>query len=156
MYTFMKARKQRLILEHVSRKLESFGPLAAQQPSGWINTIRTALNMSLSQLGKRANKTAQGARALEQREKSGAITLQSLREIAEAMDMKLVYAIVPKAGTLEEMVNEKVALKAQEIVNRTSTSMALEDQENAKARLLGAFAEKKMELKNEMPKFLWD
>jgi predicted DNA-binding mobile mystery protein A len=154
---FMKGHKQRLILEQVSRKLERFGDLAAvQQSSGWVNTIRTSLNMSLSQLGKKANKTPQGTRALEQREKSGAITLQSLREIAEAMDMKLVYAIVPKAGTLEEMVNERVALKAQEIVNRTSTSMALEDQENAKARLLDAVAEKKIELKNEMPKFLWD
>lgn len=153
----MKNRKQRLILEQVSTKLEGLERLGSiQQPTGWINTIRTALNMSLSQLGKRVRKTAQGVRALEQREKSGAITLQSLRDIAEAMDMKLVYVIVPKSGTLEEMVNEKVALKAQEIVNRTNTTMALEDQENAKARLLEAFAEKKIELKNEMPKFLWD
>lgn len=153
----MKNRKQRLILEQVSNKLAGLERLVSvQQPSGWINTIRVALNMSLSQLGKRTGKTAQGVRALEQREKSGAITLQSLRDIAEAMDMKLIYAIVPKTGTLEEMVNEKVALKAQEIVNRTNTTMALEDQENAKARLLEAFAEKKIELKNEMPKFLWD
>ena len=153
----MKNRKQRLILEQVSKKLEGFEQLGTvQQPSGWINTIRTALNMSLSQLGRKAGKTAQGVRALEQREKSGAITLQSLKDIAEAMDMRLVYAIVPKSGTLDEMVNERVALKAQEIVNRTSTSMALEDQENAKARLMEAFAQKKIELKNEMPKFLWD
>ena len=153
----MKNRKKRLILEQVSTKLAAFEKLSSiQQPSGWINTIRTALNMSLSQLGKRAGKTAQGIRALEQREKSGAITLQSLRDIAEAMDMKLVYTIVPKTGTLEEMVNEKVALKAREIINRTSNSMALENQENAKTRLKEAFAEKKIELKNEMPKFLWD
>ena len=153
----MKKHKKRLILKQVSTKLAAFNLLSPiQQPSGWINTIRTALNMSLSQLGKRAGKTAQGIRALEQREKSGSITLQSLRAIAEAMDMKLVYTIVPKSGTLEEMVNEKVALKAREIVNRTSNSMGLENQENAKAKLLEAFAEKKIELKNEMPKFLWD
>jgi predicted DNA-binding mobile mystery protein A len=153
----MKNRKKRLILTQVSAKLEGFEKLGTlKQPSGWINTIRTAINMSLSQLAKRTGKSAQGVRALELREKSGAITLQSLQEIAEAMDMKLVYAIVPKTGTLEEIVNEKVALKAQEIVNRTSTSMALEDQENAKARLRTALSEKKVELKNEMPKFLWD
>jgi hypothetical protein len=34
--------------------------------------------------------------------------------------------------------------------------MALEDQENAKERLMKAYTEKKNELKTEMPKFLWD
>jgi predicted DNA-binding mobile mystery protein A len=154
----MKSQKQRLILEQTSNKLAVLQGLqhVPKQPSGWINTIRTALNMSLSQLGKRARKTAQGVRALEQREKSGAITLQSLQEIAEAMDMKLVYAILPKEGTLEDMVTIKAEEKAREIVNRTDTSMALEDQAMAKGSLMNAFIEKKNELKNEMPKFLWD
>lgn len=154
----MKSRKQKLVLEQTSNKLKPFQSLLSiqQQPLGWINTIRTAINMSLAQAGKKVGMTAQGVRALEQREKSGAITLQSLREIAEALDMQLVYAIIPKQGTLEEMVDRKTEDKAREIVNRTSTSMALEDQENAKGRLMNAYTEKKNELKTEMPKFLWD
>ncbi len=153
----MKNRKQRLILEQVSNKLANLeGWNNLQQPTGWINTIRTAINMSLSQLGKRAGKTAQGVRALEQREKTGAITLQSLREIAEAMDMQLVYAIVPKEGLLESVVLKAADKKAREIISRTSTSMGLEDQQNSPERLIKARNEKIDELMDEIPKFLWD
>ncbi len=35
-------------------------------------------------------------------------------------------------------------------------SMLLEDQENSKERILKAYEEKKNQLKNEIPKFLWD
>jgi predicted DNA-binding mobile mystery protein A len=112
--------------------------------------------MSLSQLGRRVSKTAQGVRALEQREKSGGITLQSLKEIAEALDMQLVYAIVPKKGTLKEMVDAKALEKARMIVDRTNITMDLEQQGLQQDRLLAIVNEKKEELKNEMPKFLWD
>ena len=152
----MKNRNRKLILRQVSAKLELAQDLNLGQTSGWIKTIRTAINMSLSQLGKRANKTAQGVKALEEREKSGGITLQTLREIADALNMKLVYAIVPKDGTLKEMVDEQVANKAKTIINRTNTSMMLEDQGNHASRLAEALRDKKDELMNEMPKFIWD
>lgn len=154
----MSNRKQKLILEQISRNLATFqeGSQTPVPSEGWVRTIRKAINMTLGQLARRLQKKPPTINDFEKREQAGTITLQSLREIAEAMDMKLVYAIVPKSGTLDEMVNEKVALKAQEIVNRTSTTMALEDQENTKPRLLEALVEKKNELKNEMPKFLWD
>lgn len=154
----MKNRKSRLILDQISAKLKPYAQLTGTppQPTGWINSIRTALGMSLNQLGKRADKSAQGVRALEQREKSGAITLQLLREIAEALDMELVYAIVPRKGTLKQMVDKKAEEKAREIVKRTHASMTLEDQQLKNSKLMGIVMEKKEELKNEMPKFLWD
>jgi predicted DNA-binding mobile mystery protein A len=151
-------RKRRLILDQVSTKLEPYAELAGipPQPTGWINTIRTALGMSLAQLGERADKSAQGVRALEQREKSGAITLQLLREMAEALDMELVYAFVPRKGTLKQMVDEKAEEKAREIVMRIHASMTLEDQQLNSARLMEMIKEKKEELISELPKFLWD
>ncbi len=154
----MKKRKNRLILEQVSTKLKSYAALADvhPQPTGWIHTIRTAIGMSLAQLGKRAGMTAQGVRALEQREKMKSVTLQSLEEIARALDMQLIYAIVPKNGTLKQMVNEKAEQKAKEIVKRTHSSMTLEDQQLKNAKLMDMVMEKKEEFKNEMPKFLWD
>jgi len=151
-------RKQRLILAQVSRNLDSFQQ-AAHTPvpsEGWIRTIRKAINMNLGQLARRLQKKPPTVSDFEKREQAGTITLKSLREIAEAMDMRLVYAIIPKEKSLEEMVDIKAEEKAREIVNRTDTTMALEDQENTKARLITAYAEKKNELKNEMPKFLWD
>jgi predicted DNA-binding mobile mystery protein A len=154
----MENRTRRLTLEQTSNRLKSFVALlhAQNQHLGWIYTIRKAINMSLSQAGKKVGMTAQGVKALEQREKNGSITLQSLREFADALDMKLVYAIIPKEGSLQDMVDQKAEQKAAEIVNRTSTSMNLEDQGNSKTRLMKAYIEKKNELKNEMPRFLWD
>lgn len=146
------------MLDQVSRNLATF-ELAARTPvppEGWVRTTRKAINMSLLQLARRLNKKSPTLQDFEKREKAGTITLQSLREIAEAMEMKLVYAIVPKEGTLAEMVDRKAEEKAKEIIIRTHTTMALEDQENEKGRMMDAFTEKKNELKTEMPKFLWD
>lgn len=154
----MKDKKKRLILEQMSTKLALYPPVKANQvqPTGWINSIRTSLGMSLAQLGKRAGMTAQGIKALEQREKQKSVTLQSLEEIANAMDMQFVYALIPKNGTLQQMVEQKAEEKAKEIVNRTHTSMSLEDQQLKSSKLMQLISEKKEELKNEMPKFLWD
>lgn len=154
----MLKRKQRLILEQVSRSLSNFqqGGQIPVPSEGWIRTIRKAINMNLGQLARRLNKKPPTVNDFEKREQQGTITLKSLQEIAEAMDMKVVYAIIPRAGTLEDMVDIKAEEKAREIVNRTHTTMALEDQENSKGRLMNAYTEKKNELKNEMPKFLWD
>jgi predicted DNA-binding mobile mystery protein A len=154
----MNKRKHRLILEQISARLKPFYEVSGVQPprTGWINAIRTGLGMSLAQLGKRAKKTAQGVRALEQREKTGAITLQSLKEIAEAIDMQLVYAIIPKGETLRQMVDRTAEKKAREIVNRTNSTMNLENQGVGQERLEMTVLEKKEELKNEIPRFLWD
>jgi predicted DNA-binding mobile mystery protein A len=154
----MANRKQRLILEQLDRKIMPFKTVANTPvpETGWLYSIRNALNMSLSQLGKKMGVTPQAIRAIEQREKNGTISLQSLRQIAKALDMQLVYALVPNEGSLEEKVEDRAWHLAQDIVNRTSQSMKLEDQENEKARLMQAFTEKKNELKNEIPKFLWD
>lgn len=146
------------MLDQVSRNLAVFqqsGQLLIPS-EGWIRTIRKAINMNLAQLARRLQKKPPTVNDFEKREQAGTITLQSLRDIAEAMDMQLVYAIVPKEGTLAEMVDRKAKEKAKEIVNRTHTTMALEDQENERARLMNAYTEKKNELKTEMPKFLWD
>lgn len=154
----MSNRKQRLILEQVSRNLASFQQ-AGQMPvpaEGWIRTIRKAINMNLGQLARRLDKKPPSVSDFEKREKQGTITLKSLQEIAEAMDMKLVYAIIPKEGHLEDLVLRAVHKKANEIINRTNTTMGLEDQQNSPDRIITAKNEKVNELMNEMPKFLWD
>lgn len=52
--------------------------------------------MALLQLGEKVNLKAQGIKNAKEREASGSITLKSLKEVANAMDMQLVYALVPK------------------------------------------------------------
>lgn len=123
---------------------------------GWIRTIRKAINMNLGQLARRLDKKPPSVSDFEKREKQGTITLKSLQEIAEAMDMKLVYAIIPKEGHLEDLVLRAVQKKANEIINRTDTTMGLEDQQNSQERIRKSRNEKVDELMKEMPKFLWD
>lgn len=154
----MKDRKQRLLLKQVSDHLNWFSQsrMMANPSEGWVHTIRKALNMTLAQLAGRMQISVPTLKNFETREKAGTITMKSLREIAEALDMQLVYAIIPKAETLEEYVERRAEEKAREIVNRTDMTMSLEDQQNSGDRLKAAYQEKTSELKNELPKFLWD
>lgn len=147
-----------LQFEHLNGKLKGFSPASKipVPPSGWLKSIRESLGISLLQLGKKMSMTQQGVRAIEIREKEGSVTLNSLREIADAMDMQLVYGFVPKDGTLEALVERKARELATQIVLRTSNTMSLEDQENSKARIEKAIKEKTEELKREMPSVLWD
>lgn len=123
---------------------------------GWVSVIRKTLNMSLQQLGNRMTITPQSVRDLERREKEKTVTIKTLSEAAEALDMILVYGFIPKDGTLEKFIERKAYEKAREIVGRTSTTMKLEDQENTRTRLDQAVTELAEEIKREMPKSLWD
>lgn len=154
----MKNRKQRLILVQTDRKLEPYKILKGQimPDKGWIYTIRKALGMSLRQLGERIGKTAQSVQDFEKREENGTITIQSLKEIAGSLDLQLVYALIPKDASLEALVLKQANSKANEIVDRTNTTMQLEDQGNTKDQLTRAKDQKVHELMNEMPRFLWD
>lgn len=123
---------------------------------GWLKAIRTAIGMSQQQLGNKLNITRQSVQEIESREKDGSITLNSLQETAAAMDMQLVYAFIPKDGSLEQLIERKARQIATEIVMRTSTSMKLEDQGNSRQRLKKAIDERTDYIKAEMPKTLWD
>lgn len=149
---------KKLLIEQVDKKLV---PFLALEPcvvpsKGWIHTLRTALGMSLRQLGERLGMAAQSVRDLEGREEAGAITLKALREAGAALNMKLVYGFIPQKGSIEEMIEARALELAIEIVSRTSHTMMLEDQENGKERLQKAIKNKTEEIKDKMPRHLWD
>lgn len=147
-----------LLVRQMDKKLKGFQGLAGMPtPSqGWINAIRTTLNMSMQQLGERLKMTAQGVSKLEKREADEAITIKALREAGEALNMKLVYGFVPKDGSLEEMIEKRALELATRIVKRTSVTMVLEDQGNSRERLKQSVEEMTQDLKKEMSKSLWD
>jgi len=154
----MKNYKHQLLIQQTDKKLAVFIPLTSTViPSkGWINTVRTSLKMSLRQLGNRLKISSQSVKEIEEREASGKITLNSLRDAANAMDLKLVYGFVSKHDTLEQMIEKRAKEFATEIVMRTNTTMTLEDQQNSRERIEKAIAQKTVEIKFEMPKYLWD
>ena len=150
--------RKKLQLEQLDQRfrfLEPFGQLAPP-PIGWIKTIRISLGMSLQQLADRLGVSRQNVREMELREVDGAITLRKLREMAHAMDMKLVYAVIPQDKSLDALIERKARELALRIVTRTSNNMKLENQENTKERLQLAIEERTALLKKEVPRMLWD
>lgn len=123
---------------------------------GWVKAIRTSLGMSMQQLGNKLGISKQGVLDIERREKDGSITIKSLKEVARAMDMQLVYGFIPNDGSLDSLIEKRAIELATKIVMRTATTMELEDQANSKERIEKAIQERANEIKKEIPKILWD
>ena len=100
--------------------------------------------------------TKQGIKKIEERESSGSITIKSLKDVARAFDMHFIYGFVPIQGSIENLVEIKARKLATKIVLRTHQNMKLEDQGNSDERIRQAIEELTNEIKNEMPKSLWD
>ncbi len=149
---------RKLIIEQLDRKFPKLSVLSDLEipPKGWINAVRTALNMSLVQLAKRLKKTSVSVKEIEQREVEKGITLKKLTEVAEALNCRFVYGFIPKEGSLDKTIEKRALEVAAEIVMRTSHTMKLEDQENSPERLQKAVKDRAEKIKNEMPKYLWD
>ena len=151
-------KKQKLIVEQLDDKISKFISLKdfIIPPEGWIFSIRTALGMSLRQLATRLKITAQSVKEIETREKNGTVSINVLKRVSNALDMKFIYGFIPKSTTLEKMIEKRAFELAKEIVLRTSANMKIEDQENTKERIQKSIDEKAEEIKNEMPGYLWD
>ncbi len=152
----MKTKK--LIREQIDNKIVKFSELydIVIPPQGWIYSIRQGINMSLRQLGQKLSITPQSVREIEQREKNGTISIKVLRQVATALNMKFVYGFIPSERTLEGMIEKRAEELAKNIVERTSVQMGLEDQKNTPERIEKAIKEKAAEIKNDLPKILWD
>jgi predicted DNA-binding mobile mystery protein A len=150
--------KKSLQIQQLNNKMLAFTSLqkTSQPPTGWVKAIRTAIGMSMLQLGNRLSITKQSVQDIERREKDGSITIKALKETAKALDMQLIYGFVPNDGSLEALIERKAKELATQIVLRTSNTMKLEDQENSKQRIEKAIQERAAIIKNEIPKTLWD
>lgn len=150
--------KRKLLIEQLDQKLQPFQKteLVLVPNKGWINTIRTALNMTMAQLGAKLKITRQGVKKIEESESKGSISINSLKEVGEALDMKFVYGFVPKNGTIDNLVKIKAEKLAQKIVLRTNQNMKLEDQGIGEEKINKTIKELADEIKREMRKSLWD
>lgn len=95
--------------------------------SGWVRAIRQALGMSASDLGLRMGVTEAAVRDLERAEPEGRVTLDRLNRAAEAMNCKLVYALVPKTS-LAETVEAQARARISEVLASVERTMELEGQ----------------------------
>ena len=126
----MRSEVRNLRLKQLDRALEPFR--AARQVSrpskGWIRSIREALGVSSGELARRLGTSRQLPLQLEKGEAEDRITLKSLRAVANALDCELIYALVPRAGSMQELLESRARAEAKDRVLGVEHSMALEDQ----------------------------
>lgn len=99
----------------------------ARPPKGWIRAIRDALGINATQLAHRLKVKPQRIAALEKAEVTGVASLQTIREAAEALGCKFVYAVVPETS-LDDLVRKQAAKRAEQELRRVHHTMSLENQ----------------------------
>ena len=147
-------KEQKLITKQISRRLEGIRDVlsATRGITSWIDYVRSGLGMSLDQLSRRAGVSQPALSASIKMEKEGRITINKLREIAEAMDCDLVYEFVPRKK-LEQIMYDQAVKKTLSLMSDAETHMSLEDQSVVldKEERMKELAEEKV-----YSKYLWD
>jgi predicted DNA-binding mobile mystery protein A len=129
-YLVMRSEFRNLRLKQLDRALKPFWTARkVPRPSkGWIRSIRQALGVSSGELARRLGTSRQLPLQLEKGEAEDRITLKSLRAMANALDCDLVYALVPRADSLQESIENRARAEAKDRVLGIEHSMALENQ----------------------------
>ena len=96
-------------------------------PEGWICTTRKSLAMSAAQLARRLGKSRALVSNTEKAELDGRVTLKTMQSMAEAMNCRFVYAIVPE-DSVEAILSAQAKKQATQRVMEASKHMALEEQ----------------------------
>lgn len=141
--------------DKVNQAVNQFGSFSMLPQEGWLRTVRTALGMSGPQLAKRLGVTKARISKAEQDEPSGSVTLKTMQSMAEAMDCKFVYAIVPKQK-VEDVIKQRAIEKAKIQVKAASTHMALEAQSLSKEQLEFEINRIAAQIVEKMPADLWN
>lgn len=124
-------------------------------PTGWLKAIRGALGISSRQLAQIIGIDMSAVIRMEEREPDGKITLEMLNRAAQAMDCKLVYAIVPQDqyDSLETVVDGRSKSAAKALLQKVEHTMRLEEQGSAESK---AELEKlSQSLKEKMDPRIW-
>ena len=102
--------------------------ILAKPLGGWIATFQETIGMSAPALAERLGVSRNSVYSSIQNEQAGTISLNQFDKRAEAMGGKPVYAIIPREGSVEEIVMAQARKKAKRAIQRTRTHMALEEQ----------------------------
>ncbi len=117
---------RQLKCSQLDRKLRSIRNFIMPQ-EGWIKCLRKALGMSEKQLSMRLGLSQQRISRIEKDEINKKITLETLEKVAEKLDCKLIYALVPKNSLLETIETTAMKCASKQLTN-VGHSMALENQ----------------------------
>jgi predicted DNA-binding mobile mystery protein A len=132
----MKPEFRKLRLSQLDRNLELVRSLPPRPSDGWIASVREALGLSLRQVGKKMGASGQAIQQFEQAEAEDRITLRAMRRVAGTMGCDLVYVLVPKSGSFQDLAEQPTRERAARDVKSVIQTMALEDQKPQNASQL--------------------
>ena len=157
MKTLKQAPLQKIIHQQYKTKVNALRSIKipAVANEGWIRTIRKALDMSGSQLGKKLGTTRNKISILERKEVSGDITLNQLQSLAEGVNASLVYTIVPNKE-IDTMIDERAKEIALETISMSNQNMSLESQQLSPEKLQQLLNETQILIKNKGGRVLWE
>ena len=139
--------------EKVNQAVRQLGGFSLP-PEGWLKTVRQALGMTGPQLAKRLGVTKGRISQAEAAEQDGGVTLKTMQSMAEAMNCRFVYAIVPE-NEVELVIRDQAIKKAKARVKAASTQMALEAQALGKEKLSAEIERIASEMMDKMPSDFW-
>ncbi len=152
-------KKQSNQRQIVQQKVNRFSRLnEPPPPSGWVKAIRGSLGISIRQLADRVGVRHGSINQIEKREPKKRVTIESLEQVARAMDCKLVYAIIPQdsADTLEDIIDRKAHEAAVKILKGVAHTMQLEAQGTSQKELEAEIKRVAKTLKEDGDSRIWN
>ena len=144
------------MISRVNDAAQSSAGLLKVPSEGWIAFVHKALGMSGVQLGKRMSRSRSRISQAEKAEPMGGVTLRTMEEMAEAMGCKFVYAIIPESGHLEEVIEDQARHRAETLVKRATTHMALEKQALSSEKVQAEIERVAQDLMRNPPSSFWE
>lgn len=146
-----------LRIQQIEETLQPFRQLGDVRPPrrGWIRAIQDALGVSNRQLAKRLRLKHQTIEDMQEDEAKGTIKLQTLRKLAQALDCRLLYVVVPNKP-LEQIRKDQALKVAQRQLKRVAHSMSLEAQGVSEAEQKGEIDRLVQKLLTGSPRMLWE
>ena len=106
----MREEERALMRDRADRELRLYRALVkkARTYPGWLRRVRQSLGLHVTDIAKSLDVNKSVIFRLEKSEDRKSISLRALEKAADAMDCRLVYAIVPRNGlTLMELAERQ-------------------------------------------------
>lgn len=85
---------------------------------GWVKNIRQAVGIPVDELARRMGVCRWEIHRLEESEANSRIMLATLKRAANGLGCVLVYALVPKEGTLEDLAADQRSVREDQQLRR--------------------------------------
>jgi len=126
----------------------------AVPPEGWLRTNRKALQIPAKLIMEKSGLKTSELYRIEKAELDGTLTINKLKETANAMGCSFYYAVLPR-GEISSLIENKARLHAIKTLRNASVHMQLEDQATTDEQVEIQIKQVTEQLIKEMPDWFW-